>query len=63
MTLLEIEMVKLEEVFLPYIVNQQGKTLFEVLEDYQLQLPLPYRQNRLNSYNPPEGLPVSIVCV
>lgn len=41
MTLLEIEMVKLEEVFLPYVINQQGKTLFEVLEGYQFQLPLP----------------------
>lgn len=41
MTLLEIEMVKLEEVFLPYIVNPQGKSLFEVFKAYQFQLPLP----------------------
>jgi hypothetical protein len=40
MTLLDIEMVKLEEVFLPYVVNPQGKTLFEVFESYQFQLPL-----------------------
>jgi hypothetical protein len=39
--LLEIEMVRLEEVFLPYVVNAQGKTLFEVFESYQFQLPLP----------------------
>jgi hypothetical protein len=41
MTLLEIEMVQLEEIFLPYIVNPQGKTLFEVFEGYHFQLPLP----------------------
>jgi hypothetical protein len=41
MTLLDIEMVRLEEVFLPYVVNSQGKTLFEVFETYQFQLPLP----------------------
>jgi hypothetical protein len=40
MTLLEIGMVRLEEVFLPYVVNAQGKTLFEVFEAYQFQLPL-----------------------
>lgn len=32
MALLDIEMVKMEEVFLPYMVNKQGKTLFEVME-------------------------------
>jgi hypothetical protein len=41
MTLLEIEMVRLEEELLPYVVNAQGKTLFEVFEVYQFQLPLP----------------------
>jgi hypothetical protein len=39
MTLLEIEMVKLEEVFLPYVVFSEGKTLFEVFEARQFQLP------------------------
>lgn len=32
MALLDIEMVKMQEVFLPYIVNKQGMTLYEVLE-------------------------------
>jgi hypothetical protein len=41
MTLLEIEMVKLEEVFLPYVVFSEGKTLFEVFESRQFQMPLP----------------------
>jgi hypothetical protein len=44
MTLLEIEMVRLEEVFLPYVVNAQGKTLFEVFEAYHFQLPLPQEE-------------------
>jgi hypothetical protein len=30
--LLEIEMVKLEEIFLPYMVNPHGETFFETLE-------------------------------
>ena len=29
MALLEIEMVKIEEIFLPYMVNSSGETLFE----------------------------------
>src|SRR5438874_5849554 len=32
MALLEIEMVKLEEIFLPYMVNPHGETFFETLE-------------------------------
>lgn len=38
MALLDIEMVKLEEVFLPYIVDQAGRTLFEKLEEKQFLL-------------------------
>lgn len=39
MALLDIEMIKFEEVFLPYMVNQQtGKTYFETLEQKQFQL-------------------------
>ena len=33
MALLDIQMVKFEEVFMPYIVDVQGKTLFERLEE------------------------------
>lgn len=32
MTFIDIEQVKLEQVFLPYVVNKQGQTLFEVFE-------------------------------
>jgi hypothetical protein len=32
MALLEIEMVKMEEIFLPYMVNPKGETFFETLE-------------------------------
>jgi len=38
MALIEIEMTKLEEVFLPYMVAQSGKTYFETLENRQFQL-------------------------
>jgi hypothetical protein len=39
MALLETEMVKLEEVFLPYMVNETGQTLYEVLEGRGFLLP------------------------
>ena len=32
MALLEIEMAKIEEIFLPYMVNSSGETLFERLK-------------------------------
>jgi hypothetical protein len=32
MALLEIGMAKMEEVFLPYMLDQQGQTLFERME-------------------------------
>lgn len=35
MALLDIQMVKFEEVFMPYIVDQTGRTLFEKLEEQQ----------------------------
>ncbi len=38
MALIEIEMTKLEEVFLPYTVAKSGKTYFEMLENRQFQL-------------------------
>lgn len=39
MALIDTEQVKIEEVFLPYAVNREGKTYFEVIQDtgYQLQ--------------------------
>src|SRR5688572_29940633 len=33
MALLETEMVKLEEVFLPYVLNRDGRTFFETIEE------------------------------
>jgi len=38
MALIEWEMVKIEEVFLPYAVNRDGRTYFEVLEHRGFQL-------------------------
>ena len=38
MALIDWEMVKLEEVFLPYAVNKDGKTYFEVLENRGFKL-------------------------
>ena len=40
MALIEIEMVKMEEVFLPYtIIDNFGTTVYERLEQTQLMLP------------------------
>ena len=38
MALLDIEMAKLEEIFMPYIVDRSGQTLFEKLERQQFYL-------------------------
>lgn len=38
MALLDIEMVKCEEVFMPYIVDKNGQTLFEKLEEQKFLL-------------------------
>lgn len=38
MALLDIEMVKMEEIFMPYIVDQNNQTLFEKLEQKQFLL-------------------------
>ncbi len=39
MALLDIEMAKIEEIFLPYVVNSEGRTLFEFYEQHGFQLP------------------------
>ena len=39
MAILETEMVDLEQIFLPYMVSQ-NKTLYEVMKEHRLQLPL-----------------------
>jgi hypothetical protein len=39
MALLDIGMAKMEEVFLPYVVNREGKTLFEHYEQHGFALP------------------------
>ena len=38
MALIDINMVKFEEVFMPYIVDSNGRTLFEKLEERQFLL-------------------------
>lgn len=35
MALLDIQMVEFEEIFMPYIIDEQGKTLFERLKEKQ----------------------------
>lgn len=39
MALLDIQMVKLEEIFLPYIEIENGKTIFQELEERKFLLP------------------------
>lgn len=39
MALLETQMVQLEEIFLPYIIQKGGQTIFEKLENNQFLLP------------------------
>lgn len=38
MALLDIEMAKLEEIFMPYIIDRSGQTLFEKLKRQQFYL-------------------------
>ncbi len=38
MAILETEMVQLEQIFLPYIIHNSGKTLYEVFVDTKFQL-------------------------
>jgi hypothetical protein len=44
MALLDIGMVKMEEVFLPYVVYREGKTLYEYYEQRGFQLPTSDKQ-------------------
>ena len=49
LTLLNIEMVKVEEIFLPYMYHDEmGKTIFELLEerDFNLDLLEPHNEKR-----------------
>ncbi len=38
MALLETEMVRLEQIFLPYVITDSGKTLYEAMVDRHFQL-------------------------
>lgn len=38
MAILESEMVQIDEIFFPYMVNQKGQTLFEAYQKEQLKL-------------------------
>lgn len=41
MAILETEMVSIDQIFLPYMqVGERGKTLYEVMIDHHLQLPM-----------------------
>lgn len=39
MAILETEMVSIDQIFLPYMEMEKGKTLYEVMLDHRLQLP------------------------
>lgn len=39
MAILETEMVSIEQIFLPYMQNQNGKILFDIMLDNRLELP------------------------
>lgn len=39
MALLELEMVKMEEIFLPYVMDPNGKTFFEFSQERGFKLP------------------------
>jgi len=38
MAILETEMVKMEQIFLPYVITQSGRTLYETMVDRHFQL-------------------------
>lgn len=38
MAILETEMVEMEEIFLPYMINNDGQTLYQVFKNNQLML-------------------------
>ena len=38
MAILETEMVKMEQIFLPYVITGGGRTLYEVMVDHHFQL-------------------------
>lgn len=38
MALLDIEMVSMQEIFMPYIISQSGKTLYQTLEERKFLL-------------------------
>ena len=38
MAILETEMVKMEQIFLPYVITQSGRTLYEAMVDQHFQL-------------------------
>ena len=38
MAILETEMVKMEQIFLPYVLTRSGQTLYEVMVDHHFQI-------------------------
>lgn len=37
MAILETEMVDMEEIFLPYVINRNGQTLYQAFQSNQLR--------------------------
>jgi len=52
MALIETEQVKLEEIFLPYMTDRSGKTLFEYMQENDFKMP---RLSSGRSEEPLEG--------
>ncbi len=46
MALLDIEMAKIEEIFLPYMADPTGKTFFERMEETEFLLPEPKEKRK-----------------
>ena len=45
LAIIETEMVTLEQVLLPYMTNDEGRTLYELMQERQLLLPSPKVRN------------------
>ena len=48
MALIDTDMVKVEKVFLPYLVDKVGVTLFERLKEQQFLLPSSHEKKSMN---------------
>jgi hypothetical protein len=46
MAIVDTKMVQLEQVFLPYVITPDGRTLYERMRDTQFVLPPPETRER-----------------